>query len=301
MVSCYWPRLTTHRQGENPGLDQTANECCEEGRSLSRQAMTALPHALSILKATRSGLITDIDGTISPLAPSPDLARVSPICAHHLRALAAQLALVAVVSGRSAVDSQALVNIDGLVYVGNHGLEQLNQGTVEYVPEAEAYRSRVAAVVADLREMASQLKGTVLEDKGVTASIHYRQVDPSQGAREKLLRTIHQSPSAAGLWITEGKKVIEIRPPLRVDKGMAVRDLVDRYSLEGVVYLGDDMTDVDAFKALNSLRRDGSHQCLSIAVVGAETPGQVLHTADLAIEGVNAVEELLGQLVKSLR
>lgn len=69
------------------------------------------------------GLITDIDGTISPIAPSPLEARVSPACRRHLAALAKKLELVAVISGRPAVEARDMVGVEGIVYVGNHGLE----------------------------------------------------------------------------------------------------------------------------------------------------------------------------------
>lgn len=272
----------------------------EDGHSCRPELVPAARDVLSLLREERSGLIADIDGTLSPLAPTPAAASVSPSCRQHLSRLAGRLALVAIVSGRSATDSKRLVDVEGLVYVGNHGLEMLTDVGVLLHPEARPFRRQIAALLEELETLCAEIPGVIVEDKGVTASIHYRLAGNVTETRRRLLAAVRESPSARGLWITEGKMVIEIRPPLCANKGTAVRELADRFALQGVVYLGDDRTDLDAFNVLAGLRNEGRLQSLSIAVVGPETPPEVRRGADYCLDGVPGVEQLLSALAAAL-
>lgn len=273
----------------------------EIGGQTGRLGLSATAHdVLSVLREGRAGLMADIDGTISPLAPTPDAASVSPSCRRHLSQLAGRLALVAIISGRSAADSQRLVGATDLVYVGNHGLESLADSELTLHHEARPYRCQIAALLRDLETFCAEAPGVLIEDKGITASIHYRLAANPTEIRLRLLAALAGSPLAQGLWITEGKKVIEIRPPVRADKGTALCALIDRYALQSAVYIGDDLTDLDAFNALARLRSERLFRSRSIAVVGTETPDEIRHTADLCLNGVPEVEQLLSELVGAL-
>ncbi|HEU4792254.1 MAG TPA: trehalose-phosphatase, partial [Nitrolancea sp.] len=92
-----------------------------------------------LLSDRPAGLITDLDGTISRIAPAPELAEVEPAARDALRVLAERLDLVAIVSGRSAADAQRLLQLDRVVYMGNHGLERRARGRTEVAPEARPY------------------------------------------------------------------------------------------------------------------------------------------------------------------
>ena len=96
------------------------------------------------------GLITDVDGTISEIAPSPAEARVHPECKAQLSRLVGRLPLVAAISGRPVVEAKEMVGVDGMVYVGNHGLERWRNGVIEYVEGAEGYREKLAAARQEL-------------------------------------------------------------------------------------------------------------------------------------------------------
>lgn len=273
----------------------------EIGGQTGRLGLSATAHdVLSALREGRAGLIADIDGTISPLAPTPDAASVSPSCRRHLSQLAGRLALVAIISGRSAADSQRLVGATDLVYVGNHGLESLIDSELTLHHEARPYRCQIAALLHDLETFCAEAPGVLIEDKGITASIHYRLAANPTETRLRLLAVVAGSPSAQGLWITEGKRVIEIRPPVLANKGTALCALIDRYALQSAVYIGDDLTDLDAFNALARLRSERLFRSRSIAVVGTETPDEIRHTADLCLNGVPEVEQLLSELVAAL-
>jgi trehalose 6-phosphate phosphatase len=243
-----------------------------------------------ILSQRPCGLFTDIDGTISEIAPSPQEAQVSPICQRALADLAYHLPLVAAVSGRPTAEMRKMIAVENMAYIGNHGLEQWLGGSIE--AQGEDYRAKLTQALAEVRAFLA-IEGIVFEDKGLSASIHYRRC-PQQGwAREAILRAIAKSTAASELQIYEGRKVIELRPPLPVNKGTAVLDLVHRYGLKGAIYLGDDVTDVDAFVALRRSSKGSSFRGLSIAVIAPEASPQVAAQADLTLEGVADVGRFL--------
>lgn len=255
---------------------------------------------LSLLSHRPLGLVTDLDGTISPIAATPQRARVSPRCRRLLGELAGRLELVAVLSGRAAAEAQRLVGVEGLVYVGHHGLSRWHQGQEALLPEAEPFAAQVAQARRELAPLLEQVPGLLLEDKGLALALHYRQsTNPSQ-ARRAILGALAASPAGRGLALQEGRRVLELRPPL-ADKGRALEGLVAEYGLRGVIYLGDDLTDVDAFRALGRLRQAGSVAGLAVAVAGWEAPASLLEGADLSVAGVAGVAALLAELLGALK
>ncbi len=266
----------------------------------------ALQHLDSIREAlSRSpcGLITDVDGTIAPITSTPEETVVSPRCRRALSSLVPRLSLVAVLTGRAARTARDMVDVDGAVYRGNHGLETWREGRLEARPEAARHSDAVHAVAEELRrtlETPGLLPGLLVEDKGVSASFHYRLSPNPEQARADVLDALARSPEAGGMVVTEGKLVVELRPPVRVDKGTSLRELAEEYGLRGLVCLGDDTTDVDAFRALRALSAEGACDGLSIGVLGDDTPEAVTREADLLLAGVAEVEELLEWLARSV-
>lgn len=249
-----------------------------------------------------AGLVTDVDGTISPIVERPEDAQVLPGARAALDGLADVLALVAVVSGRPAVDARRLVGLDGLVYVGNHGFERLDQrGEPHIVPEAQPWVAVVAALLDDVRAQLSARPGITIENKGATASLHYRLAPDPERARQALLDIVAASARARDLLIEEGRRVLNVLPPLPVNKGSAVARLVEQYQLQRVVYFGDDVTDTHAFTTLSSLRTAGRVRSLSIGVVGPETPPSVGRLADATVPAAEAVADVLCALLDRLR
>ncbi len=234
------------------------------------------------------GLITDIDGTISEIAESPQEASVSPVCREQLALLTRRLALVAAISGRPALDAKRMVGIDDMVYVGNHGMEQWQDGAVRFAEGLEGYPSKVAAAIDEL-SAALDLAGLLLEDKTVGLSIHYRRCANPQAAKKLIMDAVAASPAAKDFSIREGKMVVELRPRVEADKGAAVAALVKGYSLRRGIYLGDDATDVQAFAAMHAQRFQG----LAVGVIGTETPRGVVEEADYTLNGVGDVERFL--------
>ena len=264
-----------------------------EGAVLRGGALVAA--AADLLRQPLAALLVDLDGTLSRIAPRPELATVRAPARRAVRTLLGRLTLVAAISGRSASDARRLLDVPGVVYVGNHGMEALVGRQRWAHPEAAACRAQIAAV---LRAVAIGVqRGDVrYEPKGLTASIHYRGAADPEAAREAILAALSSLPEAAPLHITEGRQVIEIRPPVALSKGTAVGCLVRRYGLCAALYLGDDRTDLDAVRTLQTARAEGQVRALTVAVASSEAPPELLAAADGTVDGVAGVEALLTTL-----
>ena len=244
------------------------------------------------LRRSPFGFITDIDGTISQTAPTPQQAEVSPLCRHYLSALCNYLALVAAISGRPVVQVRSMIHIDGMVYIGNHGLERWSEGHSEFTRDVQGYFKVIEAVIKELTPLLA-MKGISIENKGVTASIHYRLCHDPQSAERHILATIENLPHARGLRTIQERMAIDLIPPVKVNKGTATLDLIQEYNLQGGVYLGDDLTDVDAFRAIHTACRDLDFQGFAIGITSQEMPEKLAKEADFTLNGIDDVERFL--------
>jgi trehalose 6-phosphate phosphatase len=221
------------------------------------------------------GLLLDVDGVLAPIVARPEDARVPEQTRHELRRLDERYALVACVSGRAADDAQRVVGVPELVYVGNHGLD--------LHPGADEWTTR-------LRDFLMEIDWPGIENKGVTAALHYRGVVDEEGALLELER-IAERARAAGFVARFGRKVLELVPPLRADKGTAVMTLLAERGLRRALYAGDDTTDLDAFGAL-----DGLELAIRVAVSSTEGPPPLRETADLVVADAEQFVTLLQRL-----
>ncbi|MBI4498609.1 MAG: trehalose-phosphatase [Chloroflexi bacterium] len=239
-------------------------------------------------------LFTDIDGTISPIVPVPEEGAVTPRCRAALERLASRLPLVGAVSGRAAAHARAMVGLDGLIYLGNHGLERWPRSVLS--PPSSA----TPEALADLAARLAGLPGLRLEDKGPVVGVHYRLAPDPEQAREQALSAAHAVAARYGLRVAEGRRVVELRPAVEVNKGTALRALLDEHpDVRAVLYLGDDRTDADAFRALHRWAADQEGRvAVALAVLSPETPPEVQEHADYALEGVGAVERFLEWLAR---
>ena len=244
------------------------------------------------LRRSPFGLITDIDGTISQSAPTPQQAEVSPLCRQYLSALCNHLALVAAISGRPVAEVKNMINIDGMVYIGNHGLERWSEGHTEFTKDVQDYFNVIKAAIEELTPLLA-MKGISIDNKGVTASIHYRLCHDPQSAERHILATIENSPHARGLRTIQERMAIDLIPPVKVNKGTATLDLIQEYNLQGGVYLGDDLTDVDAFRAIHSAGRDLDFQGFAIGITSQEMPDTLTEEVDFTLNGVDDVGRFL--------
>ena len=156
------------------------------------------------------GLITDVDGTISETAPTPQEAKVSPLCHHYLSILCRHLALVAAISGRPAAQIRDIVGIDSMVYIGNHGLELWAEEHVELAEGTEAYSEIISTITKALSRLLPA-EGIWIEDKRLTASIHYRLHPEPELAKRAILAALQQSPEAQKVRIIPGRQLTSCR------------------------------------------------------------------------------------------
>jgi trehalose 6-phosphate phosphatase len=239
--------------------------------------------------------LTDIDGVLAPIVPTPDMSEVPEELRELLWRLSQRYSVVAGVSGRTTEDALRLVGLEEVVYYGNHGFEVLRGGEIELVPEAAPYEEAVEELERKAREELEPL-GAFVEEKGITASIHYRNTSSEVGERCK--EFVEREGEQLGLRITTGRGVVEARPPIRADKGTATRKVVEEYEPEKMLFMGDDTTDLDAFRELEALREEGVlSEILRIGVKSEEGPPEIVSEADLVVEGTEGVEEVLRSLL----
>lgn len=262
----------------------------------------ALERCRAALTERPSGLLTDIDGTISLIAPTPEAASVSEAARDALARLGARIDVVGVVTGRSAADAEAMVGVPAMIHVGNHGLEARINGVTTVNPDAAVASGEIASALGAIELLAPGLglkSGIIYENKGVTGSIHYRLASDQEAAHRELLRLAKAQAAARGLKVTEGRMVIELRPRVAINKGTAVARVVEQSGLRGIVFLGDDVTDIDGFRAVSRMRADGQVSGANIAVVAPETDPAVARAADVAVHGVECCVKLLCALADS--
>lgn len=250
----------------------------------------------SFLSLSPLGLMTDIDGTISQIAPTPGEAQISPLCHHYLDLLSKRLKPVAVISGRPVTKMRDMLKIEDLIYIGNHGFERWIEGKVKLCNDVAQYPALIEATLQDLKPLLDT-KGLLFENKGVTASIHYRLCQDQEATKKQILTALANSSKAKDLQIRQGRMSIELLPPVKVSKGSAALDLVREYQLRAAIYLGDDLTDLDAFRAIHGAKApDFDGICLG--VIGKETAPLLEKEADFTLNGVSEVEHFLEWLTK---
>lgn len=207
-------------------------------------------------------LFSDFDGTLAPIVDTPDLAILPERTRQLLHTLKCQPRItVAIVSGRALDDIKSKVGIDGVTYVGNHGLEIEGPEVNLVNPLAEETRPILHRLHGILSLALAKFTGVIIEDKGLTLSVHYRLVEDIQANKLKpILGEIIDSVRPTGeIRITSGKKVYEVRPVVAWDKGEAIDLIVDRLNrAKGKgkalpIFLGDDVTDDDGFITIGKL------------------------------------------------
>ena len=222
--------------------------------------LSVWPEVVNQLRVARHILLlTDYDGTLTPIVERPELANLSEETRQLLRGLARQRHLtLGVISGRALGDLREKVGIGGIVYAGNHGLEIEGPGISFVNPVAEELKPILRIMHYVLSRALGTIRGVFVENKGLSLSIHYRLVGEQRaGEVEGIVKKVVGGAEAAGqAKITSGKKVYEVRPAVTWDKGKAIKLLMKKYGKGGrnsgllLIYLGDDLTDEDGFKVI---------------------------------------------------
>ena len=258
---------------------------------LPPRALENLDSFAQILSNERVGLFSDFDGTLTPLVDDPRNTVLSSAMRQTLRDLSEKLELVAVVSGRDVRSLREMIGLDDVTYVGNHGLEEWRPGGAQQKHEVHFPDGISEEVEQGVRRIG--ISGVTVEKKGLSVAVHYRNAPDPEAARSKVSQMLRSMAATHGLKIKKGKMVLEIGPEVSVNKGTAVRRLSCEFELTGAVFLGDDVTDCDAFDALHELVRERGVEGAAVAVVDDETPESVLRKADYRLSGPGEVEELL--------
>ena len=259
----------------------------------------------TLVAKPRFGLFSDLDGTLSSIAPTPEAAQITQRNRELLAELQKLLPLVAIISGRRADNVRQLVRLSGIVYVGNHGLERWVEGSVQVIPEALPYLRGIQAARKDLEKISEP--GVYIEDKGPTLSFHYRQTAKPIAFARNHAASLAQIAGENKLELFTGKMVFEFRPPVAMHKGIAFRRLVEEKRIDAALFLGDDVSDLNAFRAARQMRADKFCDAWGVGVQSGweppaeEAPDALLDTADFLANGVEDVEDLLSWLLKARR
>jgi trehalose 6-phosphate phosphatase len=226
----------------------------------------------------KAAVLLDIDGTLAPIVERPEDAAVPQETRAEVERLVGRYALVACVSGRPSADARRMVGLDGVEYVGVHGLEGH--------PGVPAYTKQIERLIET-----AEWPWRVETKAGVTAAFHYREVkdDDAAGAVERVVETAEE----LGLAAQRGRKVVEVKPPIDADKGTAARALLEERGLDRALYAGDDTTDLDAFRGLDEARLDVA---VKVAVGSPEMNPRLLTEADLVVDGPGELLYLLRTL-----
>ena len=261
--------------------------------------MTNFENLTPLLNVQRFGLFSDFDGTLSSIVDQPEAAKITPENKQRLIDLQDKTAVIGIISGRAVADIATRVGIEGLAYVGNHGLERWRNGKRTAADAVKPYLEEINQAAAEVRPRL--LPGMQLEDKEVTLSIHYRQTAEPDQVKVLFKPIAEEIANQHGLKLFEGRRIFELRPPIPLDKGSAFRGLVNEFRLDGAVFIGDDVTDTAAFRAAAELRHSGECLAYSVGVIDRETPQSVVELSDISVSGVEGVSSLLSWLNENLK
>ncbi|HWE15052.1 MAG TPA: trehalose-phosphatase [Solirubrobacteraceae bacterium] len=261
-----------------------------------------LSEALAPLRADpgRAAIMLDIDGTLAPIVDHASDAHVPESTRQLLIAVARTYGLVACISGRRASEARAMVSIGSISYVGSHGIELLRSGWTEAMldPQAADWVRRIQEFGSQADTADARRRRVRLEDKGPIVAFHWRGA-PDENAARAVIDAIAERAEAAGLRTHWGRKVLEVRPPIQIDKGAGVKRLLEEVGpqIDSALYVGDDTTDLDAFRALAELVEEGRlTRAVRVGVQSEEGPSQITAEADIVVDGPEGVRRLLTML-----
>jgi trehalose 6-phosphate phosphatase len=255
----------------------------ESGRG--GNALEADPLARLRSEPARAAILTDVDGTLAPIAARPEEAAVPARAAVLLAELSERYGLIGCISGRRAEEARSLVGVEGIAYAGNHGLELLLPGE-----EAPAFDPSLQGREGDAAQFVSTMDGLAgaglrLEDKGPIQALHWRGA-ADESAAEARAHEIGAAAGREGLELRWGRKVLELRPAGGGGKDAAVAALLATDGVRAAIYAGDDRTDLDAFRRLRELCEGGDLDvAVCVGVISDEGPPELAEECDLRVDG----------------
>src|SRR4051794_3241173 len=247
----------------------------------------------------RSAVLLDVDGVLAPIVQQPDDAHMPETTRRPLIEVAKRYGTVACVSGRRASDARRIVALGSIAYLGSHGSEVLKPGSIapELDSELQAWTRRVQTFAHEAFGEKLRRLRVRLEDKEAIAALHWRGT-PDEEASLAAIEEVAEQAESAGFVPHGGRKVLEIRPPVRIDKGAGIVGLLKDTELAAAVYVGDDVTDLDAFRGIEELVESGQlGHGVKVGVRSDEGPSALEDEADVMVEGTDGVRDLLRALL----
>ena len=247
----------------------------------------------------RAALFLDIDGVLAPIVERAEDAHVPERSSRLIARIARRYRCVGCVSGRAAADARRLVGVAGIAYAGSHGVELLDPNASE--PRMAPAVAEAAGGVRSFAERRTRdrelpLLRVRVEDKGAIFAFHWRGA-PDEDAAHRYVLGLAADAEDAGLHTHWGRKVLELRPPVPIDKGQAVLALARRCEAGAALFAGDDTTDLDGFAALDTLVAEGSLTAsVRVGVRSEEGPREIVERADLVVDGVEGFAAVLAVL-----
>lgn len=258
---------------------------------MDRAAVTAS----LVADPARAGLVLDFDGVLSPIGADPAASALDPATADVLAELVGALGVVAVLSGRPLAFLRERVDVAGVALHGSYGVQWWDGVQARVLGEVAQWQGAVDEATAALHARFDGEVGVHVEEKGIAVAVHWRQAPDRTVAEAQVSGMVAGLVARTGLRAEPGKLVIELRPPLREDKGTALRRIASASRLSTLAYAGDDLGDLPALAAAREL---GGH---AVAVAhGAETAPTLLAAADVVLEGTEEVARWLRDLRNAL-
>jgi trehalose 6-phosphate phosphatase len=246
----------------------------------------------------------DFDGTLAPIVDRPEDSRPVPGALEALARISAQVAAVAIITGRAAATAVTLggfANAPGLgrlVILGHYGAERWEAATGDIVPaEQPAGLQRARAEIADLVASSNVPAGVEVEDKGVALGVHLRRTADPAAAAAVLRPALEDLAARTGLVVEPGRMVLELRAA-GVDKGSALSRFVHEQGGRSVLFAGDDLGDLAAFEAVRQLRAQGLGGVTVCSV--SDEVSELARQADLVVDGPAGVVALLEGLAEMI-
>ena len=247
----------------------------------------SLPSPLRPLldESAASAVLTDFDGTLAPIVDDASSAVPLPGVVEVLARLTARFGRAGVISGRPVSFLVDRLGPD-LWLSGLYGLERWGDGGPIEVAEAERWRP----VVAEARERAGEELGGVIEDKGLSLTLHFRTRPERAG---EVRRWAEAESARSGLAVREARASLELHPPVETDKGTEVESAAE--GMAAACFFGDDLGDVAGFVALDRLAAKGT-ETVRVAVNSDEAPAELMSRADVVVDGPSGALSVLEEL-----
>jgi trehalose 6-phosphate phosphatase len=242
-----------------------------------------------------AAVLCDIDGTLAPIVDRAEDAAVPENTSRLLGRIARRYAVVACISGRGAAEARRIVGVGGIAYAGSHGAELLlpGQTQAELVPAFASWADRVREFALSKDSPELRMLRIRIEDKGAIVAFHWRGA-PDEEAARTFLEGVATEAESAGFITHWGRKVLEVRPPVPIDKGRAARELLRRTPVRAALFGGDDATDLDVYDVLGDLRSDGQlDHAICVGVRSTEGPPAIVERADVVVDGTQGFVQVL--------